>query len=210
MFEPVISVAISDAVLAFSSLFGVFLMAQFRSFEPSRRMPATVALLAFGLVAAAAGLGTLRYGFSAIWTEPHQMLNQAANYLSPSLLAAAIAATVWNWPLRRQDWGSILLGLMACFELMRRLEWLDTWHLLLSTGALLLMTAAIITRGERKPTFTAFSLTGICAYFIGGLVIGTEGKLAGFLRMDLFHYLLALGNLCIASGFFHYLRGKSS
>ena len=52
--------------------------------------------------------------------------------------------------------------------------------------------------------------TSILSYFIGALIIGTEGTLAGYLRLDLFRYLTGLGNLLMSTGLYYVFADRTT
>ena len=53
-------------------------------------------------------------------------------------------------------------------------------------------------------------IASIASYFTGALIIGTEGTLAGYLRLDLFRYLVGLGNLLLSSGLYLLFKNRYS
>ncbi len=201
MSNPWLSVAISDAILAFSSLFGVFLMVQSRRLV-EEEMPIMSAMLGYALVGSAAFLGTLRYGFSSSWAPAHKMMTTAALTLGPSLLAAALFVICFEKVWQRPAWWRLLIGLMAGHELFRQLGWSHDFIMTVNTCALIVMAVSAIHYYKVERIFSAFVLVAVIAYSLAALVVGTEGQLAGYLRLDLYHYLLALGHLFSASAVF--------
>ncbi|CAM3710688.1 hypothetical protein [Parendozoicomonas haliclonae] len=208
MFNTWTSLALSDAILAFSSFFGVFLLSQCYRLAHDK-LPVAGALIAFVLVAVSSSLGTLSYGFSQIWQQPYIMLMTATKTLAPPMLAAALATLCWNLEWSKPTWWRILIGLMVGFELSRYTGYGETYLYTTSAISLAVMFAAAITVSSRERTFTVFMVTAVVAYSLAALVIGTEGQLAGYLRLDLYRYLLALGNLFAASGIFVLLKRLS-
>ena len=202
------SLAISDAVLAFSSFFGVFLMSQGCRLV-SQRIPVVGALLAYGLVATGATLGTLTYGVSMSWEAPYLMIMTAAKTLSPPLLATALATLCWKLTWSRQAWWRLLIGLMAGYELSRQTGYSEQFLYIAAATSLVITATAALSLTKLQPTFTLFIVVSVCAYGLAALVIGTEGKIAGYLRLDLYRYLLALGNLFSASGIFIMLKQQA-
>ena len=199
------SLAISDAILAFSSFFGVFLMTQSYRLT-SDKMPVSGVLLSFLLVGISATLGTLHYGFSSGWAEPHRMMITAAETLAPPLLALAMAEFCWKLGWSRPAWWRLLIGLMAGFELCRQSGYHKHFIMFSITASLLITGAAAVTMLKRERIFGLFMIIAVAAYSLAAFVIGTEGSLAGYLRLDLYRYLLALGTLFAASGLFFMLK----
>jgi len=71
---------------------------------------------------------------------------------------------------------------------------LRSWKLygeIIGAAALALVLITAITGAD----FAAVG--GVFLYLLGGLLIGTEGKLAGMLRVDWFHYAISIGNLLL-------------
>ncbi|WP_281647110.1 hypothetical protein [Parendozoicomonas sp. Alg238-R29] len=199
------SLAISDTILAFSSFFGVFLMSQSYRLT-SNRMPVTGMLLSFLLVGIGAALGTLRYGFSPAWEQPYQMMMAAAKTLAPPLMAAAMAVFCWKLQWSRPAWWRLLIGLMAGYELSRQTGYGELFLDITAFSSLFITTAAALSMTKQERIFSLFMIVAVIAYALAALVIGTEGSLAGYLRLDLYRYLLALGNLFAASGIFIMLK----
>ena len=207
MFNTWTSLAISDAILAFSSFFSVFLMSQCHKLA-LRKMPVVGALMAYALAGFGATLGTLRYGFSDDWIAPYEMMMAAAKTLSPPLLATAMATLCWKLHWSRPAWWRLLIGMMAGYELARYTGYADTFLYISSALSLLIMLTASLSWVRRESTSTLFLVVSVFAYGLAALVIGTEGRLAGYLRLDLYRYLLALGNLLSASGIFIMLKSQ--
>ena len=204
------SLALSDTVLAFASTFAVFLMAQQKAMAQVHRLSSVVALLGFLLMAIAASLGSLRYGFSPAWTQPHDIMTNIATFMAPPLVSMALClglcAKAWN----KLAWGGFIMVLCLLYELSHKYQigtlYRDT-QLGLSLAACLFFTLkSQLDYGPKLMTLTA-----IASYFVGGLVIGNQGTLLGYLRLDLFRYCIGLGNLLLSSGMYlalknHYLQ----
>ncbi len=203
------SLAISDAVLAFACLFAVFLMAQQKAFSEVHRLSATAALLGFLLMALASITGSLRYGISTAWSGPHEMLVNAAMFLAPPLtgIATCLGVTVNSWS--RAAWGRLILGICIVYEVCRwygvDIIYRDLQMALLLVSALYLLLHSPV---ESSPKWLI--IASIASYFTGALIIGTEGTLAGYLRLDLFRYLVGLGNLLLSSGLYLLFKNRYS
>ena len=199
------SLAISDAVLAFASAFGVFLMAQRRSFAEIHRQSATCAMIGFALMTLGATAGTLRYGFSPAWTGPHEMLTNVALFLSPPMVGIAVCLGLTTRSLKGSTWGRIVLGICVLYEVCRwyglEIIYRDMQVAILAVVILTLALRSPIENGSRM-----LIIASMLSIFTGVMIVGTQGTLAGYLRLDLFRYLIGLGNLLLSSGLYFLLK----
>ena len=195
------SLAISYAVLAFASLFAVFLLAQQKAFAQMYRFSAKAALLGFLMMALAAIMGTLYYGISTVWQGPQEMLATAAMFLAPPLVGVATCLGITTRKWSPPAWGRMILGVCVVYEVCR---WygLDTIYRDLQVALALALASYLLLRSEADTKIKGLIGTGIVSYLTGALIIGTEGTLAGYLRLDLFCYLVGLGNLLLSSGLY--------
>jgi hypothetical protein len=184
------STALSDAILALACLGCVLQLGRgYAATQAAGRPQLFCILLGFGLPAAAAMVGALRFGLLPELAELHGWLSRASSYLGLPLLALAAVsrARSWQWP--GPTWGRVLLGLCAFFELFRQIGWLDEYRQLLQPACLLLIAYAGLSQWpQRLPGILALSVTGLFA--IAGLLVGTEGFAGPLRRIDLFHALL--------------------
>ncbi len=195
------SLAISFAVLAFASLFAVFLLAQQKAFAQVHRFSAKAALMGFLMMALAAITGTLFYGISALWYGPQEMLSNAAMFLAPPLIGVATCLGITTKKWQPPAWGRMILGICVVYEACR---WygLDTVYRDLQVALVLASASCLLLRGAADRKTKGLIGSGIVSYLTGALIIGTEGTLAGYLRLDLFCYLVGLGNLLLSSGLY--------
>lgn len=194
------SLAISYSVLAFASLFAVFLLAQQKAFAQIHRFSAKAALLGFLMMALAAIAGTLYYGISAAWQGPHEMLANAAMFLAPPLLGVATCLGITTKSWSSAVWGRVILAVCVVYEVCR---WYGIELIYRDLQvALVLVSIMYLLRAVADPKTKGLIGTSMVSYLIGALVIGTEGTLAGYLRLDLFCYLVGLGNLLLGSGLY--------
>ncbi|WP_299728295.1 hypothetical protein [uncultured Endozoicomonas sp.] len=202
------SLALSDAILALACLFAVFMMAQQKAFADLHKGSATAALIGFILMGLASIVGSLRYGFSNIWASPHEMLSNAAMYMAPPLIGIAtilgVSTKAWNKPI----WGKLIIGICLMYEVSR---WygMDIIYRDLQNTVLLLIIVYSVFRNAIDNNARWLVLTGVSSYFIGALIIGTEGTLAGYLRLDLFRYLIGLGNLLMGTGLYFVFKDRT-
>lgn len=203
------SLAISDAVLAFASAFGVFLMAQRKSFADIHKQSATCAMIGFALMTVGAATGTLRYGFSSMWAEPHEMLTNVALFVSPPMIGIAACLGLTTRSLTGPAWGRIVLGICVFYEVCRwygvEVIYRDMQVAILAVAILFLALRSPVENGPRM-----LIIASMLSIFTGVLIVGTQGTLAGYLRLDLFRYLIGLGNLLLSTGLYFLLKNHHS
>ncbi len=202
------SLAVSDAMLAFASIFSVFLMAQQKAMAQVHRLSSIMALLGFLLMALAASTGCLRYGISsAVWAGPHEMLTNIATYMSPPLVSIALclglSARAWS----KAAWGRVIIVICLLYEVSR---WygLEPFYRDLQLALAISATLYFTLKSQLDYGPKLMILTAIASYFVGGLIIGNQGTLLGYLRLDLFRYFIGLGNLLLSSGMYLALRNS--
>ncbi|WP_010487266.1 DUF6962 family protein [Pseudomonas sp. S9] len=184
------STAASDALLALACIASALIVGKARARYHEADQPALFcALLGFALTAGAAICGSVRYGLDPDWQGTHLGLSQASPFLGLPLIGWAALALSRRWAWSRSNWGRILLGLCAFFELARQLNQLAEYRLLLNLSTLaLVLYAGIIQRHNKALICAAAAAVGLFA--VAGLAVGTNGYLGGIRRVDLFHLLL--------------------
>ena len=184
------STALSDGLLALACLACVIAVGRARKHYGEADQPALFcALLGFLLPAAAATVGVIRFGFDPDAQTAHLWLSQASSFLGLPLLGAAALALGRGWQWSRPNWGRILLGLCAFFELFRQMNQLDDYRLLLNLATLLLILyAGAVQWPRRAHLLVASAVVGL--FLLAGLAVGTEGFIGPLRRIDLFHALL--------------------
>lgn len=182
--------ALSDGALALACLACALVVGKARRHYGEADQPALFcALLGFLLPAAAAGVGVVRYGFDPSWQGAHLWLSQASSFLALPLLGAAALALGRGWAWSRPNWGRIVLGLCAFFELFRQLGYLEDYRLALNLATLaLILYAGALQWPRRAPPAAALAVVGL--FLLAGLAVGTEGFIGPLRRVDLFHGLL--------------------
>lgn len=181
------STALSDAILALACLASLlWLRPRFAGLALRRPVQ-----LGFGLPAAAALCGVVRFALDPSWSEVHRAFSQLGGALGLPLLGLAALALA-----RRLDWGKATwtVLLLALVGLLIGARWLGLeshYRLLLNLASLLLILAAGLARWPlRQPALAA---AGVVALFLlAGLAVGTEGFIGALRRVDLFHALLTL------------------
>ncbi|MFI8745470.1 hypothetical protein ACIGKL_09955 [Pseudomonas sp. NPDC077186] len=184
------STALSDGVLALACLACALVIGKARKHYGEADQPALFcALLGFLLPAAAAAVGVVRYGFDPGWQGAHLWLSQASSFLALPLLGAAALALGRGWAWSRPNWGRIVLGLCAFFELFRQMGYLEDYRLALNLATLALILYAGALQWPRcAPPAVAAAVVGL--FLLAGLAVGTEGFIGPLRRVDLFHGLL--------------------
>ena len=190
LYAPAIqlSTTLSDAVLAAVTL-GAALPALVRR-DPTRRFGG-VCLLFVGLTA---GVGALRFaGFDVALF--HDSMSWTSRMIALPALGAVFVAASMGRAVIRPYWYLLCLGLGG-------LAWAlpAAWALLPGVLAMLLILAVAARHLRRAPRVAGALALGVAAVSLAGLVIGTEGRWAGLLRVDLFHYALAVGHAALAYG----------
>lgn len=192
------STALSDGLLAIACAASVLWIGRARGRYSEGDQPALFcALLGFLLPAAAASVGVIRYGFDPSWQAAHLWLSQASSFLGLPLLGATALALGRGWVWSRPNWGRIVLGLCAFFELFRQFGHLEEYRLVLNLASLAAIAYAGAVQSPRRGPVVA-SLLIIGLFLLAGVVVGSEGWLGPVRRVDLFHGILAPAYLLLA------------
>lgn len=185
------STAFSDGLLAIACAACVLWIGRARGRYGEGDQPALFcALLGFLLPAAAASVGVIRYGFDPSWQAAHLWLSQASSFLGLPLLGATALALGRGWVWSRPNWGRILLGLCAFFELFRQFGHLEEYRLALNLASLAAIAYAGAVQWPRRAAVIAGALV-VGLFLLAGVAVGSEGWLGPVRRIDLFHVILA-------------------
>ncbi len=205
--ELTLSFATSSAILALSSFFGVFLMLQRSAFRNTATCPANTVLISFFLIGLTAIADTIHYGFSLHFTgNTEANINTVAFFITPPLFTASYVSIGWQLQWKaRYDW-IIFFIICALFWLAKSTHNLEFYRTILMGMALLVSFIALIRAPFRHPSSTVFFMIAILSYTMALIVISYLKVIILFLRVDFFHYLTALANLFLASGFFQLMR----
>lgn len=184
------STALSDGILALACLACVIAIGKARKGYGEADQPALFcALLGFLLAAAAASVGVMRYAVDPGWQAAHLWLSQASSFLGLPLLGVAALALGRGWAWSRPNWGRVVLGLCAFFELFRQMNLLEDYRLLLTLTSLLLIGyAGAIQWPRRTPAYAATAVVGL--FLLAILAAGSDGFIGPLRRIDLLHALL--------------------
>ncbi|WP_332821154.1 hypothetical protein [Pseudomonas sp.] len=143
------------------------------------------ALLGFLLTAAAAAASV----GEPSWQAAHLWLSQASSFLGLPLLGVAALALGRGWAWSRPNWGRVVLGLCAFFELFRQMNLLEDYRLLLNLATLLLIVyAGAIQWPRRTPAYAATVVVGL--FLLGTLAVGSDGLIGPLRRTDLLQAVL--------------------
>ena len=185
------SAVLSGALLALACLASAVAIGRARKGYGEGDQPALFcALLGFLIPAAAASVMAVGQGLGPDWQAAHLWLSQASIYLALPLLGAAALALSRRWIWSRPNWGRLLLGLCAFFELFRQMNLLDDYRLLLNLATVLLVLyAGAVQWPQRRPLIAALGASGL---FLLAERLAASGGVPGPLRqVDLQHLLQA-------------------
>jgi hypothetical protein len=180
------STVLSGGLLALACLACAVAIGKARQRYAEADQPALFcALLGFLLAAAAAVASVGDPG----WQAAHLWLSQASSFLGLPLLGAAALTLGRGWAWSRPNWGRVVLGLCAFFELFRQMNLLEDYRLLLNLASLLLIVyAGAIQWPRRAPAGAATAVVGL--FLLAELAVGSEGLVGPWRRIDLLHALL--------------------
>jgi len=210
MSNTALSFAASSTVLAFASFFGVFLMLQRVSFKNSKTRPVATAVISFLLIGATAIFDTIRYGFGLDAIDNIEQVistsNTIAFFISPPLFTLVLIRICWQTEWKFKVSLYTFLASCALYWFAKTIHALSFYSTLLITCLLMLAVITVIRAPFRHPSSTLFFFVAILSFAMSLLIISYLKTTVVFLRLDFFHYLTALGNLFLASGFFQLMR----
>ena len=179
------STVLSGGMLALACLACAVAIGKARKHYGEADQPALFcALLGFLLAAAAAA-----FAGDPSWQAGHLWLSQASSFLGLPLLGVAALTLGRGWAWSRPNWGRVVLGLCAFFELFRQMNLLEDYRLLLNLASLLLIVyAGAIQWPRRTPAYAATVIVGL--FLLATLAIGSEGLIGPLRRIDLLHAVL--------------------
>lgn len=177
-----ISTSISDGVLAIATAWAVWRLLRARH---------AGAALCMAIIAAAASLGSMRFAGVIELVDAHAQLSH---------YAALVAFPVFGWLLLRTQmrggvvsiWEFLVATvLFTALSLWSGVDRYASWLGATGLGCALIAALASIRRDR-----VSFLLIGwsVALYAAAGLWVGTDGMLGPTLRVDAYHYLLAIAN----------------
>ncbi|KAL8575930.1 hypothetical protein ACOMHN_027328 [Nucella lapillus] len=180
-----LSTAVSDLVLLLSVLHFVYCVFWENLF----------ASLGLSIQGVAAGLGVYRFAMDRPdynITNYHKMMSWVAQVVGVPLLGVGFAYD--TMPLMANI---IFLFVIAAVVVSRFVD--DGLRKLLTEAASGFGMLTIILVSLRY--FNLYGLIGAASYVASGLVIGSEGNMHGVPRVDILHYVLAVGNVFFRMAF---------
>lgn len=179
------STVLSGGMLALACLACAVVIGKARKRYGEADQPALFcALLGFLLAAAAAASAG-----DPSWQAGHLWLSQASSFLGLPLLGVAALTLGRGWAWSRPNWGRVVLGLCAFFELFRQMNLLEDYRLLLNlTTLLLIVYAGAIQWPRRTPACAATVIVAL--FLLATLAVGSDGLIGPLRRIDLLHAVL--------------------
>ncbi|MDX1722017.1 MAG: hypothetical protein R3355_02775 [Pseudomonas sp.] len=182
------STVLSGGMLALACLACAVAIGKARKHYGEADQPALFCALLGFLLAAAAAVAAVG---DPSWQAGHLWLSQASSFLGLPLLGVAALTLGRGWAWSRPNWGRVVLGLCAFFELFRQMNLLEDYRLLLNLASLLLIVyAGAIQWPRRTPAYAATVIVGL--FLLATLAIGSEGLIGPLRRIDLLHAVLTL------------------
>ena len=179
------STAISDLALVIGTLY--FTPRLFRT----GKADAKIAVIAFCMIAFAAFLGMFFWQISGFLAPVYRFSSSFAGKVAIPLLALCFLSVSVK---RIEQMPLLALVLVVLFVMFEYLFAIASYRILIGGLSML----AIIYSGYNwlgKNRNTAlFAIGGAVLTLLAGLAVGTQGNVGFILRIDLFHYLLALAN----------------
>jgi len=155
--------------------------------NPTRRF-AGVCVAFVGLTA---GVGAARYaGFDVALV--HDSMSWTSRMIAVPALGPAFVALLWGRKIIKPYWYGLSL-------LLGGIGWAlpPDYALVPGVVAMLLILGVAARTYARAPKVALAAGLGVLAVSLAGLLIGTRGQWAGLLRIDLFHYALAVGHAAL-------------
>jgi hypothetical protein len=180
------STVLTGGMLALACLACAIAIGKARQRYAEADQPALFCALLGFLLAAAAAVASVG---DPSWQAAHLWLSQASSFLGLPLLGVAALTLGRGWAWSRPNWGRVVLGLCAFFELFRQMNLLEDYRLLLNLATLLLIVyAGAIQWPRRTPAYAATAAVGL--FLLATLVVGSDGFIGPLRRIDLLHALL--------------------
>ena len=185
------SIIISDGVLSSVAFYIAFQL--FRSKQSFAKVAAT-GILIIGLTSF---IGFINH-FGVHEAAPFgKFFGGLSNFLGVPLIGLAFAMLV----LKNKKLSSLLISLfLTIYIVFTYFYSLPTFPMILGSISMITIIAVSISKIRENSTFSTVGIIGATLIIIAGLVIGTEGKIGSFLRLDLYHYMIAGALVCFGNG----------
>ena len=191
-----ISIIISDGVLSSVAFYTAFKL--FRSGLSFAKVSAT-GILIIGLTSF---IGFINH-FGIPQTAPFgRFFGGLSNFLGVPLIGLAFAMLVF----KNERLSTFLIALFIIIYILFTYSYsLPILPMILGSISMLTIVTVSASKIKEKPTFSFLGIIGAILIIVAGLVVGTEGKIGSFLRLDLYHYMIAGAFICFGKALFsHY------
>ncbi len=181
------SVAVSDAVLAAVCLFGAF------RFYPGRFELS--AAPGFALVGLAACAGVARFAFVEDIAPVHRLLSTLAGQLGMPLVGFAFLLVSQHFTRNVQL--GVIGALILLFVLFYTVLPVALYGTIVGGLAMIIVIVVGGVNFANNKEFAFLAILGGALVIFAGLGLRGEGELAGVLRVNWYHYALAVAMLCL-------------
>ena len=116
------------------------------------------------------------------------MFNNMATFMSPPLVTIAMGQILMAKFWSAAAWWRTILAICLLFEVSR---WygLETVYRDLQLTLCIVAGLVMVTRSYMNAGTKALIMVSFASFFVGGMLIGNEGTIAGYLRLNLFSLL---------------------
>jgi len=182
--EPQLSIVISDLVMGLSCYWGGFITTGLSTLAP----------IGFYLLSLACLSGCIRFSGVHQAVPYHNFLSAFGSQVAvPCLCFAFFYVDNFKPQPDAQSLGIFLLfafTFLVSRFILRTL--FSAWETLSGATMAIVFKKAVYDHGDN------YALVGGILYIVAGLLIGPNGTLFGFKRVNIFHYLLAVANIVMA------------
>ena len=181
---PQYSTALSDGVLVIFSLFTAFYIYS----------TSIIACIGFLMMASAATLGTIRFSSTSpsdSLIDWHKYLSQLTASLGLPLISVAYLR-LWQPYVAH----IVLIASIILFLIQSQLK----RSIALGAGNAISAVAMLTVLLQSFVNFNLYGIIGVALFAIAALIVKTEGNIFFLLRVDVFHYMLAVANIALLKG----------
>lgn len=151
------------------------------------------------LVGIAAFIGAIRFGVNPELAVLHRFVSALATLTGLPLIAVQYLSTCFGWPGpagRMNTMGASVVG-FAAFGLAFPIE---AYATIVGGASMVVVAAGGLLRLAVDPGRAVAAVAGAVGVACAGLVIGTEGSMGPFLRIDVFHAVLTVSFVGVVAG----------
>ncbi len=196
------STAISDFILATSTIYASYLAFQRRDTEGYF---GSMGLLTFVL---AAIFGIVRFGIEPSIMPVHQFFSNFAAYVGVPIIGVSFIS-IKIYRINKFNYLYIAIALLILFNLFTYFIKFPVYATLIGGLANVGILIVGIRSISSEKIYALCAIGGSALTIIAGLFIGTDGAWFALLRIDLFHYVLSIANILLGISFKN-LSGKQS